>query len=356
MSEEKQANCEQNCSCADKKPPQKSEKIKPEIYISSSENNQDKAKIRQKGAEKLRRLAQISQNQNAERLPKPTWIRAKLPAGEAVDNMKAIMRSHRLHSVCEEASCPNLGECFRAGSASFMILGDICTRRCPFCDVAHGRPLPPDADEPQNLAATVADLHLAHIVITSVDRDDLPDGGAGHFAACIREIRKSAPRTSIEILTPDFRGCEEQAIEILVRDAPDVFNHNLETIPRFYSLVRPGADYQKSLNLLNNYKKQVIEKDGKKTISKSGLMVGLGEELEEIYAVMEDLRANSVDMLTVGQYLSPSKYHLPVKKYYSPEEFAEIAATGKKMGFRHTAAAPLVRSSYFADKSAQELL
>lgn len=320
---------------------------KPKIYPAAQG-------IKKKGIEKIQKIAELERNAQEPRLKKPEWIRAKLPSGEQVAKMKARMRSQHLHSVCEEASCPNLGECFRVGSASFMIMGDICTRRCPFCDVAHGRPNPLDENEPKQLAQTAAELGLAHIVITSVDRDDLLDGGAQHFANCVAEIRKIAPRMSIELLTPDFRGRENKALDILLQNPPDIFNHNLETIPRLYELVRPAANYNNSLNLLKTYKKLSLEK-GQKIITKSGLMVGLGEEIEEIIKVMEDLKANNVDMLTIGQYLQPSKYHLNVKKYYTPEEFDYFAKIGKKMGFLHIVSAPMVRSSYHAERSISEL-
>lgn len=308
--------------------------------------------LKRKGADKIRQIPVNIEHVGQERLRKPSWIRAKLPAGPEVERMKGLMREQKLHSVCEEASCPNLGECFRVGTASFMIMGDICTRRCPFCDVGHGRPNALDEDEPRNLAETVRNLGLVHVVITSVDRDDLRDGGAGHFAACVREIRALAPRMTIEILTPDFRGREDIALDILWQTPPDVFNHNMETVPRLYETVRPGANYINSLRLLRDYKKGCA----KKVISKSGLMVGLGEEKEEIVAVMEDLRRHDVDMLTVGQYLQPTPHHLPVKRYYTPEEFDWFANLGKEMGFVHVASGAMVRSSYHADMSAKEVL
>nr|WP_245936065.1 lipoyl synthase [Suttonella ornithocola] len=308
--------------------------------------------VKKKGAEKIRQIPVNVEHVGQERLKKPSWIRAKFPGGEKVDKLKGIMREQKLHSVCEEASCPNLGECFRFGTASFMIMGDICTRRCPFCDVGHGRPNPLDKDEPRHLAETVAAMGLNHVVITSVDRDDLKDGGAAHFAECVREIRRTSPRMTIEILTPDFRGRESIAIDILVNTPPDVFNHNMETIPRLYDIARPGANYVNSLALLRDYKAAC----GTRVLSKSGLMVGLGEEPEEILAVMEDLRAHNVDMLTIGQYLQPSPAHLPVKRYYTPEEFDQFAAEGKRMGFVHVASGPMVRSSYHADMSAKAVL
>ncbi len=308
--------------------------------------------VKKKGAEKIRQVAENTDHIGEERLRKPRWIRAQFPGGEEVQRMKALMREQKLHSVCEEASCPNIGECFRHSTASFMIMGDICTRRCPFCDVGHGRPNPLDAMEPIHLAETVRNLGLHHVVITSVDRDDLLDGGAAHFAACVREIRRQAPRMTVEILTPDFRGRMEKALEILRHTPPDIFNHNLETVKRLYEEVRPGANYEHSLELLRAYKKV----SNKPVITKSGLMVGLGEEVEEILAVMEDLRRHDVQMLTVGQYLQPSVHHLPVKRYYTPEEFQIFTDEGLKMGFTHVASGPMVRSSFHADMSAKAVL
>ena len=308
--------------------------------------------VKKKGAEKIRQVAENTDHIGEERLRKPRWIRAHFPGGEEVQRMKALMREQKLHSVCEEASCPNIGECFRHSTASFMIMGDICTRRCPFCDVGHGRPNPLDAMEPIHLAETVRNLGLHHVVITSVDRDDLLDGGAAHFAACVREIRRQAPRMTVEILTPDFRGRMEKALEILRHTPPDIFNHNLETVKRLYEEVRPGANYEHSLELLRAYKKV----SNKPVITKSGLMVGLGEEVEEILAVMEDLRRHDVQMLTVGQYLQPSVHHLPVKRYYTPEEFQIFTDEGLKMGFTHVASGPMVRSSFHADMSAKAVL
>ena len=308
--------------------------------------------VKKTGAEKIRKIAVQVEHAEKERLRKPSWIRAQFPGGPEVQRLRGILRERKLHSVCEEASCPNLGECFRQGTASFMIMGDICTRRCPFCDVGHGRPNPLDPEEPRHLAETVAAMRLHHVVITSVDRDDLRDGGAGHFAACIREIRGRAPKMTVEILTPDFRGRVDKAMEMLVATPPDVFNHNLETIPRLYLDARPGANYANSLALLSDYKAACA----KKVLSKSGLMVGLGEEAEEILDVMADLRAHRVDMLTIGQYLQPSVHHLPVKRYYTPEEFNTFKEKGMAMGFVHIAAGPLVRSSYHADASASAVL
>ncbi|ABR74076.1 lipoyl synthase [Actinobacillus succinogenes] len=283
-----------------------------------------------------------------ELLQKPSWMKIKLPASSAkIDSIKNGMRRHGLHSVCEEASCPNLHECFNHGTATFMILGAICTRRCPFCDVAHGKPLPPDPEEPRKLAETIQDMKLKYVVITSVDRDDLPDRGAGHFADCVREIRALNPEIKIEILVPDFRGRIELALEKLKNNPPDVFNHNLENIPRLYREIRPGADYEWSLKLLREFKAMFPH-----IPTKSGLMVGLGENNEEILQVMRDLRTNGVTMLTLGQYLQPSRYHLPVARYVSPEEFDEFREKAAEMGFEHAACGPFVRSSYHADLQA----
>ncbi|WP_072281984.1 lipoyl synthase [Rappaport israeli] len=308
--------------------------------------------VKKKGADKIRQIPVNVEHVSEPRLRKPKWIRGQFPGGPEVARLKGVMREQKLHSVCEEASCPNLGECFRHGTASFMIMGDICTRRCPFCDVGHGRPNPLNENEPRHLAETVAAMGLHHVVITSVDRDDLVDGGASHFAACVREIRQRAPRMTVEILTPDFRGRVERAIEILVETPPDVFNHNMETVSRLYEVARPGANYQQSLDLLRAYKAAC----DKKVLSKSGLMLGLGEEPEEILTVMEDLRAHAVDMLTIGQYLQPSVHHLPVRRYYTPEEFDWFYEQGMKMGFTHVASGPMVRSSYHADISAKAVL
>jgi len=280
-------------------------------------------------------------------LPKPRWIRARAPSGPDVARVKAILREHHLHTVCEEAACPNLGECFGHGTATFMIMGGVCTRRCPFCDVAHGRPEPLDPKEPAELAATVAALALRFAVITSVDRDDLRDGGAGHFAACIRELRRQSPATGIEILVPDFRGREERALELLAAEPPDIFNHNLETVPGLYRKVRPGADYAGSLRLLKRYGELRPE-----VPTKSGLMLGLGESRDELLAVLEALREHGCRHLTLGQYLQPSRHHLPVERYLEPEEFAELGALAKAMGFTNVASGPLVRSSYHAERQA----
>jgi lipoic acid synthetase len=283
------------------------------------------------------------------KLAKPDWIRVRAPMPDSrFHEIKQILREQRLHTVCEEASCPNIAECFGNGTATFMILGDICTRRCPFCDVAHGRPLAPDAEEPLHLAQTIAKLNLSYVVITSVDRDDLRDGGAQHFVDCIRAVRVTSPRTSIEVLVPDFRGRLERALQVLAAAPADVMNHNLETVPRLYKRARPGGDYRHSLELFSLFKKHSPE-----TPTKSGLMVGLGETDEEILAVMRDLRANGVAMLTIGQYLAPSSHHLPVERYVHPDSFAMFEREAAAMGFRHAAIGPLVRSSYHADQQAQ---
>ncbi|MDP4537100.1 lipoyl synthase [Alkalimonas collagenimarina] len=281
-------------------------------------------------------------------LRKPEWLKIKLPkSSERIEEIKSAMRKHGLHSVCEEAACPNLPECFNHGTATFMILGAICTRRCPFCDVAHGRPLPPSAEEPEKLALTIRDMKLKYVVITSVDRDDLRDGGAQHFADCISAIRKYSPDIKIEVLVPDFRGRMDKALEILTATPADVFNHNLETAPRLYKLARPGADYKWSLELLKRFKAAHPH-----ISTKSGLMVGLGETTEELIEVLKDLRAHDVDMLTVGQYLQPSKHHLPVERYVPPAEFDEIKRIAYELGFKHAACGPFVRSSYHADRQA----
>lgn len=283
------------------------------------------------------------------KLKKPEWMKIKLPADSGrIQEIKAAMRKNGLHSVCEEAACPNLSECFNHGTATFMILGAICTRRCPFCDVAHGRPLAPDSNEPNNLAQTIADMALRYVVITSVDRDDLRDGGAQHFADCIRAIREKKADIKIETLVPDFRGRMERALTILNETPPDVFNHNLENVPRLYRQVRPGAHYDWSLQLLERFKDAHPE-----IPTKSGLMVGLGETNDEIIAVMRDLRHHGVTMLTLGQYLQPSRHHLPVQRYVSPAEFDEIKAEALAMGFTHAACGPFVRSSYHADLQAK---
>jgi len=302
------------------------------------------AGAKEKGALKTARLKFVPRD----KLAKPAWIRVRAPMPDSrFHEIKRVLRDQRLHTVCEEASCPNIAECFGNGTATFMILGDICTRRCPFCDVAHGRPLAPDPEEPRHLAETVARLGLAHVVITSVDRDDLKDGGAAHFVECVSLIRKTSPQTAIEILVPDFRGRLERALEILAAAPPDVLNHNLETVPRLYRHARPGGDYAHSLELFDFFKKQNAG-----IPTKSGLMVGLGETDEEILAVMRDLRAHGVAMLTIGQYLAPSAHHLPVERYVTPETFARFEREAQAMGFRHAAVGPLVRSSYHADRQA----
>lgn len=302
-----------------------------------------------RGAGKVARIPiKVAPADPTQRLRKPQWIRAQFPGSPEVMRLKRILRENRLHTVCEEASCPNLGECFGHGTATFMIMGDICTRRCPFCDVGHGRPNPLDPEEPVNLARTVAAMGLKYVVITSVDRDDLRDGGAAHFAACIREVRAQRPGIVIETLTPDFRGRMDIALDILTQQPPDVFNHNLETVPRLYKQARPGADYQYSLDLLQRFKERHPP-----VPTKSGLMLGLGETLAEIEEVMRDLRAHQVEMLTLGQYLQPSIHHLAVARYVPPEEFEHLREFGEALGFAHVASAPMVRSSYHADAQAK---
>lgn len=302
------------------------------------------------GADKIsRNTAQF--DADAPTLRKPPWIRVRLPVGNAVAELKSRLRENKLVTVCEEASCPNIHECFSKGTATFMILGEVCTRRCSFCDVAHGRPLPPDAQEPRNLAETVRDMRLKYVVITSVDRDDLRDGGAAHFAECIDEVRRLSPGIRIEVLVPDFRGKGrmERALEILNASPPDVFNHNLETVEPLYRNVRPGADYQWSLTLLQRFKQQ---NPGIPT--KSGIMLGLGETREQVEVVLDDLRRHDVDLVTMGQYLQPTAHHHPVLKYWSPEEFDELAEAAYARGFTHVASGPLVRSSYHADEMAHD--
>ena len=286
-----------------------------------------------------------------ERLRKPEWIRVRAPSSPRFYEIKRILREHHLHTVCEEASCPNIGECFGKGTATFMIMGDICTRRCPFCDVGHGRPLPLDADEPINLAKTIAALGLRYVVITSVDRDDLRDGGAAHFVDCIRAVREHSPQTQIEVLVPDFRGRLDRALDVLAQAPPDVMNHNLETVPRLYRQARPGSDYAHSLRLLQDFKARFAD-----VPTKSGLMVGLGETDDEILATMRDMRAHGIDMLTIGQYLQPSAQHLPVLRYVHPDTFASFERDAYAMGFRHAAVGAMVRSSYHADQQAEEVL
>ncbi len=301
-----------------------------------------------RGADKMARIpVRFEPTAPGSQLRKPRWIRARFPGSPEVIRLKKVLRQNRLHTVCEEASCPNLGECFGHGTATFMIMGDICTRRCPFCDVSHGRPNPLDPAEPASLARTVAAMGLRYVVITSVDRDDLRDGGAAHFAQCISALRESCPNTRIEILTPDFRGRMTVALELLDTAPPDVFNHNLETVPRLYKRARPGADYQWSLTLLRDFGARHPQLP-----TKSGLMLGLGETLDEVAGVMEDLRAHGVTMLTLGQYLQPSRHHLPVERYLHPDEFDTLRERGDAMGFAHVASGPMVRSSYHADQQA----
>ena len=283
-------------------------------------------------------------------LRKPEWIRMKVPDSARFQEIKRVLRENNLHTVCEEASCPNIGECFSGGTATFMILGDICTRRCPFCDVAHGKPLPPDVNEPENLARTIAQMQLKYVVITSVDRDDLKDGGAAHFVACIKAVRAASPHIKIEILVPDFRGRLDVALAILNNAPPDVMNHNLETVPRLYKQARPGSDYQNSLNLLKQFNEMYPH-----VPTKSGLMLGLGETDDEIIQVMQDLRAHGVSMLTLGQYLQPSIHHLPVMRYVEPAIFDQLKQKADAMGFNNTASGPMVRSSYHADAQAQKI-
>ena len=300
-----------------------------------------------RGADKVRRIpVKVIPSETV--LRKPDWIRVRIPASSEVGRIKNILRTRKLASVCEEASCPNISECFSHGTATFMIMGEICTRRCPFCDVAHGKPLALDEDEPRQLAEAVAEMKLKYVVVTSVDRDDLKDSGAGHFADCISELRAHNPNTRVEVLVPDFRGRMEIALEILSNCPPDVFNHNLETVPRLYKKARPGADYQWSLALLKQYKQL-----NPSVLTKSGLMLGLGETLDEVREVMRDMRAHDVDMVTLGQYLQPSRDHLALERYVHPDEFAELARDAKALGFSHVASGPLVRSSYHADLQAK---
>lgn len=307
------------------------------------------AGVKEKGAAKTARIP-IKIVPAAAPLKKPEWIRVRAGNSAArFGEIKQVLREQRLHTVCEEASCPNIGECFGKGTATFMILGDLCTRRCPFCDVGHGKPLPPDANEPAHLAQTIAALKLRYVVITSVDRDDLRDGGARHFADCIAAIRQQSPRTKIEVLVPDFRGRLELALDILGAQPPDVLNHNLETVPRLYKQARPGADYAHSLRLLREFKRR-----HPRIPSKSGLMVGLGENDEEILATLRDMREHDIEMLTIGQYLAPSGHHLPVSRYVHPDTFKMYEQTALALGFTHAACGPMVRSSYHADQQAHE--
>ena len=307
------------------------------------------AGLKETGAAKTARIPIKIVPQPAMR--KPDWIRMKVPDSERFQEIKKVLRENNLHTVCEEASCPNIGECFSGGTATFMILGDICTRRCPFCDVAHGKPLAPDIDEPENLARTIAAMRLKYVVITSVDRDDLRDGGARHFVDCIRAVREHSPDIRIEVLVPDFRGRLETAIEILAEAPPDVMNHNLETVPRLYKAARPGSDYAHSLKLLADFKARFPH-----IPTKSGLMLGLGETDEEILQVMQDLRTHNVDMLTLGQYLQPSIHHLPVARFVEPQRFDEFRVQAEAMGFSNAASGPMVRSSYHADQQAHEVV
>jgi lipoic acid synthetase len=306
--------------------------------------------VKLRAAEKMARIP-IRIEPTDQPLRKPEWIRAKIGASPEVARIKQALRENKLHTVCEEASCPNLAECFGKGTATFMIMGDICTRRCPFCDVAHGRPNALDAEEPRHLAQTIAAMRLRYVVITSVDRDDLLDGGAAHFAACIAETRAASPGIRIEVLVPDFRGRMDPALAIFKDTPPDVFNHNLETVPRLYKQARPGSDYDWSLDLLERFKALHPQ-----VPTKSGLMLGLGEEIAEIEQVMRDLRAHRVDMLTLGQYLQPSRHHLPVARYVHPDEFERLRLLGEQLGFSHVASGPMVRSSYHADQQAHGVL
>ncbi len=306
--------------------------------------------VKQTGKSKVSGIP-IKVEVNKTMLRKPSWIRAKAPSGKGVANIRSILRENNLNSVCEEASCPNLGECFSKGTATFMIMGDICTRRCPFCDVAHGRPNPLDENEPQKLANTIKQLNLKYVVITSVDRDDLRDGGAAHFVACIQAIRQHCPNTKIEILVPDFRGRMDIALEIMTKCPPDVFNHNLESIPALYKKIRPGSDYLWSLNLLQKFKQLHPH-----IATKSGLMLGLGETKEEIIKVLKDMRNHDVNMLTLGQYLQPSLDHLAVERFVPPDEFKEYEAIAYDLGFDQAACGPMVRSSYHADLQAENLV
>ncbi len=312
--------------------------------------NKAKQGVKLRGAEKVARIP-IKVVPSTEVKRKPAWIRAKAPTTTEVKRLKKVLREQKLNTVCEEAACPNLGECFTKGTATFMIMGDICTRRCPFCDVGHGRPDPLNLDEPQSLADTIKAMKLKYVVITSVDRDDLRDGGAQHFVNCISAVRKLNPEIRIEILTPDFRGRMDIALDIMRLAPPDVFNHNLETVPRLYKKARPGADYQWSLDLLKQFKAQYPD-----VPTKSGLMLGLGEEIDEVKTVMRDLREHGCNMLTLGQYLQPSLDHLAVERFVTPDEFKELEVIGYEMGFSHVASGPMVRSSYFADEQAQGVM
>ena len=311
-----------------------------------SSNKPNTQGVKHRGAAKVARIP-IKVIPSTKIKRKPAWIRAKAPTTPEVKQLRKILREQKLVTVCEEAACPNLGECFTKGTATFMIMGDICTRRCPFCDVGHGRPNPLDEEEPRHLAETIKAMKLKYVVITSVDRDDLRDGGSGHFVDCIHKVREYCPDIRIEILTPDFRGRMDIALEILSKSPPDVFNHNLETIPRLYKKARPGADYQWSLDLIKRFKAMYPTLP-----TKSGLMLGLGETLQEVEVVMQDLRDHGCDMLTLGQYLQPSLEHLAVERFVTPDEFKKMETIGYKMGFTHVASGPMVRSSYYADEQA----
>jgi lipoyl synthase len=324
--------------------PAASELLQP---IKRTERHKQGEKLRD--ADKVERIpVKVIASDRADIQRKPDWIRVRIHTSPEVERIKSILRKNKLSSVCEEANCPNLGECFSGGTATFMIMGDICTRRCPFCDVGHGKPNPLDENEPRKLAEAIAEMKLNYVVITSVDRDDLRDGGAQHFADCIREARALSPALQVEVLVPDFRGRMEIALDILEQEAPNVFNHNMETVSRLYRQARPGAHYEWSLELLKQYK--IRRPD---VLTKSGLMVGLGEIKEEIFEVMQHMREHNIDMLTIGQYLQPSKDHLPVARYVHPDEFAEYTRIAEQLGFKHAACGPLVRSSYHADKQAQ---
>lgn len=308
--------------------------------------NKPDPNTKQRAADKLARIP-VKIESSTETLRKPDWIRVRIPADNKIAELKQLLRSNRLVTVCEEASCPNLPECFGHGTATFMIMGDKCTRRCSFCDVAHGRPDPLDPEEPNKLAETIKLMKLKYVVITSVDRDDLRDGGAGHFSACVQKVREINPHIKIEVLVPDFRGRMEKALIELAKAPADVFNHNIETVPRLYKQARPGSDYHWSLKLLDEHKKYFP-----KIPTKSGIMLGLGETMEEVKQALQDLRDHRVDMLTLGQYLAPSRHHMPVARYVMPEEFKELGELAKKIGFSHVASGPLVRSSYHADRQA----
>lgn len=321
---------------------------------SQAKSHVAKLGVKQRGREKVTKIPltfKAIDEITDSRIPKPKWLRVKAPTTPKVRELKSLLRKQKLHTVCEEASCPNLTECFSAGTATFMIMGDVCTRRCSFCDVAHGRPLSLDENEPTALAETILKLGLHYAVITSVDRDDLRDGGAGHFVNCIQKIREQCSDVKVEVLVPDFRGREDKALNILSQFPADVFNHNLETVPRLYPAARPGADYQHSLQLLKKHKQQIVH-----VPTKSGLMLGLGEEINEVVEVMKDLRSNNVDLLTLGQYLQPSVHHLSVHRYLDPKEFEALKNIGNELGFEHVASGPLVRSSYHADLQAQHAL